>query len=521
MSHSLSSLAFLTLAGCCVSAAYLGCATNEDLTVAPSPDAGKDTGAVDASGDSAVPPVDSSKADGTTDGPTDAPTEVADAPADIPCDKSLCGALCVDTMTDPENCGSCKTKCAAGQYCIAGKCASCDAPSKKCGALCIDTSSDPANCGDCGKVCGGGKKCVKSTCTCDTGAYDCSGTCVDIFNDKDNCGSCGKKCATGETCVLASCEKPCLPPSTKCGSCVDTSTDINNCGACGKVCGTGEACVKGVCGCGGKTCGPLEACVSGACVCKSPLKLCGTTCLDVSSDPGNCGACGKTCSAPTGTCVSGVCSGVAKCNSGPPKVLMYSPLGTGNKAYLPTGATVVTVDATGWAALSETDFASYQLIVLGDEGYSAGSSAWDPIAASKSKWFPAIGRVLVHTLDPVAHGISGATTFSTGSLKWAATGPKTGLWVGPDYGDRKLDFLSSFGAWTVLGQKTDGTAGDDVTVNISSHGSMTGSSSSSLSSWGYSYHGAISGFPAGFDKVAAVTASGHGIVVAKDVACAP
>ena len=35
-----------------------------------------------------------------------------------------------------------------------------------CGATCVNTSSDPANCGGCGKACGAGQTCAAGTCSC-------------------------------------------------------------------------------------------------------------------------------------------------------------------------------------------------------------------------------------------------------------------------------------------------------------------------------------------------------------------
>jgi hypothetical protein len=72
-------------------------------------------------------------------------------------------------------------------------------------------------------------------------------------------------------------------------ACVDLSTDPANCGGCRKACPAGA-------GCSG-----------GACVCPSGTSECGGACVDPSSDPANCGGCGKPCGA-TEVCKLGVCS---------------------------------------------------------------------------------------------------------------------------------------------------------------------------------------------------------------------
>jgi hypothetical protein len=62
------------------------------------------------------------------------------------------------------------------------------------------------------------------------------------------------------------------------GSCVHLTSDPLNCGACGKTCAVGFDCT------------------SGNCVCPTGLANCGGTCVDLTSDPRHCGACPTTCS---------------------------------------------------------------------------------------------------------------------------------------------------------------------------------------------------------------------------------
>ncbi|HJL14311.1 MAG TPA: hypothetical protein RMH99_01575 [Sandaracinaceae bacterium LLY-WYZ-13_1] len=84
-------------------------------------------------------------------------------------------------------------------------------------------------------------------------------------------------------------ERPCPAPFTRCGgSCVDLATDPANCGRCGVACDPTEDCRLGTC-CGvGDT-----ACESG--------------CTDLQSDEQNCGSCGFVCEAGL-ECVLGVCT---------------------------------------------------------------------------------------------------------------------------------------------------------------------------------------------------------------------
>lgn len=84
----------------------------------------------------------------------------------------------------------------------------------------------------------------------------------------------------------------CLDDETACGtSCVDLSSNPQNCGACGNVCEDGATCQGGVCS--GGSCPP-------------GLAECFGSCVDLLSSWDNCGGCGNICY--EGTCVQGVCT---------------------------------------------------------------------------------------------------------------------------------------------------------------------------------------------------------------------
>jgi hypothetical protein len=71
--------------------------------------------------------------------------------------------------------------------------------------VCVDTTSNPANCGACGHACSSGQSCQSGTCTCGAETNDCNGTCVDVLVDPANCGGCGKACPTYQFCQNGSC----------------------------------------------------------------------------------------------------------------------------------------------------------------------------------------------------------------------------------------------------------------------------------------------------------------------------
>jgi len=84
-----------------------------------------------------------------------------------------------------------------------------------CGGQCVDTSSDPENCGECDVVCSydhAAASCVEGSCemgACDQDWGDCNnddsdGCETDLLTDVNNCGTCGNVCDSG-TCDGGSC----------------------------------------------------------------------------------------------------------------------------------------------------------------------------------------------------------------------------------------------------------------------------------------------------------------------------
>jgi len=160
-----------------------------------------------------------------------------------------CGSQCTDTAKDPNNCGTCGTKCKPGQYCAASKCNdNCIPPLQLCGQYCVDLDSDHDNCGMCGKGCTVDQVCASKSCVkkCAPGLTACDMTCADLTTDHDHCGDCNTTCAMNEICTGGIC---CAQGQVECsGACSDLTADANNCGVCGFACGGGTPfCVKGKC----------------------------------------------------------------------------------------------------------------------------------------------------------------------------------------------------------------------------------------------------------------------------------
>jgi hypothetical protein len=243
---------------------------------------------------------------------------------------------CETQLGTSDNCGFCGDKCDASKPCIEGKCG-CDEWSTYCPTVkkCIDTDIEDTHCGACGNACeltNGdpplpnayygcvGGQCGRLKCAPNYGNCDGiqSNGCEASLRSPESCGGCGIVCAPGQECQLDTRGVPrCVCPSgqTFCptmwigdlplGACFDLSSDRGNCGACGVACQDNNALA-------GTSSG---ACIYGKCsmVCDDGRANCNGSEADecevnIRSDPMNCGGCGKVCDAVAGqACVEGRC----------------------------------------------------------------------------------------------------------------------------------------------------------------------------------------------------------------------
>jgi hypothetical protein len=100
----------------------------------------------------------------------------------------------------------------------------CDAGLSVCNATCVDTMSDPTNCGGCSQACDPGELCVSGACECMAGETLCSSRCVNLTNDSTNCHDCGHSCQGG-ACVASVCQPSIIASNT---SIVDIVVDSTN-----------------------------------------------------------------------------------------------------------------------------------------------------------------------------------------------------------------------------------------------------------------------------------------------------
>lgn len=266
--------------------------------------------------------------------------------------------------------------CAPNQACDAGRCVCTDGLVECAAGACVDTASDPLNCGGCSNVCPQGATCSEGNCTCDGDLAACGSGCADLQADALNCGGCDIQCAAGHVCSTGVCVDvdECATGTDTCSDrrqncvntvggftcsckpgfsgslCTDTNecllTSNNNCavGACVNTAGSFECqCPTGYTG-DGLTCEDINECASidcganGSCVnsaggfycdcalgysddgnggcavsnaCQAGLlepeqKWCAGLCRTVVTDGNHCGDCGVACG--TGTCVDGECT---------------------------------------------------------------------------------------------------------------------------------------------------------------------------------------------------------------------
>lgn len=261
------------------------------------------------------------------------------------CSQSKCGCLagfqncdatpgCEVALTDPQHCGSCTTVCpVTAPICDGTSCVlTCSGSETKCGSSCVDTNSNPLNCGGCSKPVGPNQQCVGGVAVCLSGFGDCNGTpgdgCeVDLTSDAAHCGTCATACKPGAVCSGSACQCSAATPNdcgSACRECCAASdcADSDPCttescdgvtGKCSKTgcttgtvcCSTGcfECCVDSDCT-GGKLCSGNK-CANPSCT--SPEVLCDGACVNPSTNAKHCGGCGVDCGFGR-TCAAGACT---------------------------------------------------------------------------------------------------------------------------------------------------------------------------------------------------------------------
>ncbi len=232
-----------------------------------------------------------------------------------------CDNHCIPVSSDPGNCGACGNVCASGE-CLAGVCAGVgkdaasprDAREREASAsrdarAHDGTVPDAASGGDAGHadvVATDAGHAVSDAAAhhdaalpdghaAEASAQDArvaDARAGDAHADAAGADAARADAASTDAAAARDAAPQCTPPFTTASSC----------GACGVACPTGQICAPP-----SADAGPDAG--SYGCVdeCTLPLVACDGTCLDVTGDPMNCGACGRVCM--SGICVTGVCAG--------------------------------------------------------------------------------------------------------------------------------------------------------------------------------------------------------------------
>ncbi|HOX47257.1 MAG TPA: hypothetical protein PK668_26930 [Myxococcota bacterium] len=172
-----------------------------------------------------------------------------------------CAGRCA-ALDEPENCGGCGQVCSrasGGERCLdplTGRCgclgdADCGPLDLCCDEVCVPRSAD--QCLACGQACTpaeGGPRCdrLRGACACDE-----DGECNDLPGSRQSCGAIGAPQACtcgllGHACAGGP-ESQCCPTLGGGLGCVDLTSDPQNCGGCGLACGPDMGCVAGACQC--------------------------------------------------------------------------------------------------------------------------------------------------------------------------------------------------------------------------------------------------------------------------------
>ncbi len=264
------------------------------------------------------------------------------------CDGNSGNGCETDVNTSLLNCGFCGNPCNlphATATCNAGTCAvaSCDAGYKDCDGNAVNgcevnVTTSAANCGACNRACANthstSQSCTAGACTptCSPGYGDCSspsaptadnGCETNLASNANNCGACGRSCdsthVSSRTCTAGRCDSPCasgwgnctqpFAPAADNGCETDINTSTGNCGACGRSCSATNVTSLA---CSGGKCSPT--CVSGYDDCNTPTAPAADDGCEasVAFDVNNCGACGRKCSSAN---VSSRSCSMGKCDS--------------------------------------------------------------------------------------------------------------------------------------------------------------------------------------------------------------
>jgi hypothetical protein len=185
------------------------------------------------------------------------------------------------------------------------------------------------------------------------------------------------------------------------------------------------------------------------------------------------------------------------------------------QAAVAAGFTVTVADDATWESLTSSEFAAYQLLILGDPSCTTGTAPITAALSNTSTWGSVVnGNIVVIGTDPTFHydaGIPGAGTLMKSAVKFAgAQTGKTGLYAAlscyyafsPD--KTVLPLLNGIvpdGSLTLIGLNGAGLCFNNSHI-VASSPSLSGLSDPDLSNWSCSVHEAFDTYPPSFQVLA-------------------
>ena len=173
------------------------------------------------------------------------------------------------------------------------------------------------------------------------------------------------------------------------------------------------------------------------------------------------------------------------------------------------GFDVTVVGGDVWAGMTTSDFAAYDVLILGDPNCVGNPGPLSPAEAHPDVWGAAVtGNVVLLLTDPDFHAASltaPQTLMSNGIAHAGAQSGKTGLYASLSCyyfvaePGTSVPALSKLGSFTVEGQ---GGCPNSIHIVDPSSPVMRGLSDAALSNWSCSAHGGFDTFPASLKPVA-------------------